>query len=86
MYPEWHFMNDISWQRQCLLSRLISVRGVCPQCVEQLSEVQAGLQDSVKELTKSRKKYQETEVLAQAVREKAELEAKYVLLLLLLLV
>ncbi|KAG7279251.1 hypothetical protein CRUP_010867 [Coryphaenoides rupestris] len=46
------------------------------KCVEQLSEVQAELQESVKELTKSRKKYQETEVLAQAVREKAELEAK----------
>ena len=47
------------------------------QCVEQLTEVQAGLQESVKDLSKSRKKYQETEVLAQAVREKAELEAKY---------
>ena len=57
------------------------------QCVEQLTEVQAGLQESVKDLSKSRKKYQETEVLAQAVREKAELEAKYAsppLLLLLL--
>ncbi|XP_030217434.1 F-BAR and double SH3 domains protein 2 isoform X2 [Gadus morhua] len=46
------------------------------KCVEQLTEVQAGLQESVKDLSKSRKKYQETEVLAQAVREKAELEAK----------
>ncbi|CAL8268241.1 unnamed protein product [Merluccius merluccius] len=46
------------------------------KCVEQLTEVQAELQESVKDLTKSRKKYQETEVLAQAVREKAELEAK----------
>ena len=51
------------------------------QCVEQLTEVQAGLQESVKDLSKSRKKYQETEVLAQAAREKAELEAKYALLL-----
>ena len=39
--------------------------------------VQAELQDSVKELTKSRKKYQEAETMAQAVREKAELDAKY---------
>ncbi|KAJ3589682.1 hypothetical protein NHX12_010525 [Muraenolepis orangiensis] len=46
------------------------------KCVEQLTEVQAELQESVKDLTKSRKKYQETEVLALAVREKAELEAK----------
>lgn len=38
---------------------------------------QAELQDSVKELTKSRKKYQEAETMAQAVREKAELDAKY---------
>lgn len=39
--------------------------------------VQAELQESVKELTKSRKKYQEAETMAQAVREKAELDAKY---------
>lgn len=39
--------------------------------------VQAELQESVKELTKSRKKYQEAELMAQAVRDKAELEAKY---------
>lgn len=38
--------------------------------------IQAELQDSVKDLTKSRKKYQEAETMAQAVREKAELEAK----------
>ena len=31
----------------------------------------------MKELTKSRKKYQEAETMAQAVREKAELDAKY---------
>lgn len=46
------------------------------KCLDQLTEVQAELQDSVKELTKSRKKYQEAETMAQAVREKAELEAK----------
>lgn len=48
----------------------------CPQCIEQLTVVQAELQESVKELTKSRKKYQEAETMAQAVREKAELDAK----------
>lgn len=46
------------------------------KCVDQLTAVQAELQDSVKDLTKSRKKYQECEVLAQAVRDKAELDAK----------
>lgn len=49
----------------------------CHQCIEQLTVVQAELQESVKELTKSRKKYQEAETMAQAVREKAELDAKY---------
>lgn len=48
---------------------------VC-QCIERLMSIQAELQDSVKDLTKSRKKYQEAETMAQAVREKAELEAK----------
>jgi len=47
-----------------------------PQCIDQLAVVQAEVQDSVKELTKSRKKYQEAETMAQAVREKAELDAK----------
>ncbi|KAM9333307.1 F-BAR and double SH3 domains protein 2-like [Pholidichthys leucotaenia] len=46
------------------------------KCIEQLTMVQAELQESVKELTKSRKKYQEAETMAQAVREKAELDAK----------
>uniref|UniRef100_A0A1A8QSN1 FCH and double SH3 domains 2 n=1 Tax=Nothobranchius pienaari TaxID=704102 RepID=A0A1A8QSN1_9TELE len=46
------------------------------KCIEQLTVIQAELQDSVKELTKSRKKYQEAEMMAQAVREKTELEAK----------
>uniref|UniRef100_A0A8C9YHD4 FCH and double SH3 domains 2 n=1 Tax=Sander lucioperca TaxID=283035 RepID=A0A8C9YHD4_SANLU len=46
------------------------------KCIEQLTVVQAELQGSVKELTKSRKKYQEAETMAQAVREKAELDAK----------
>ncbi|XP_072317960.1 F-BAR and double SH3 domains protein 2-like, partial [Eucyclogobius newberryi] len=46
------------------------------KCMEQLTEIQAELQESVKELTKSRKKYQEAQTMAQAVRDKAELEAK----------
>ncbi|XP_058268282.1 F-BAR and double SH3 domains protein 2 [Hemibagrus wyckioides] len=46
------------------------------KCIEQLTRVQAELQDTVKDLTKSRKKYQETEQMAQAVREKADMEAK----------
>ncbi|CAJ1063390.1 F-BAR and double SH3 domains protein 2-like [Xyrichtys novacula] len=46
------------------------------KCIDQLMVVQAELQDSVKELSKSRKKYQEAETMAQAVREKAELDAK----------
>ncbi|XP_014912298.1 F-BAR and double SH3 domains protein 2-like [Poecilia latipinna] len=46
------------------------------KCIEQLTVIQAELQDSVKELSKSRKKYQEAETMAQAVREKTELEAK----------
>uniref|UniRef100_A0A7N8YCB2 F-BAR and double SH3 domains protein 2-like n=1 Tax=Mastacembelus armatus TaxID=205130 RepID=A0A7N8YCB2_9TELE len=46
------------------------------KCIDQLTMVQAELQESVKELTKSRKKYLEAETMAQAVREKAELDAK----------
>nr|XP_061818744.1 F-BAR and double SH3 domains protein 2-like isoform X2 [Nerophis lumbriciformis] len=46
------------------------------KCIEHLTTIQAELQESVKDLTKSRKKYQEAETMAQAVREKAELEAK----------
>ncbi|XP_054612002.1 F-BAR and double SH3 domains protein 2-like isoform X1 [Dunckerocampus dactyliophorus] len=46
------------------------------KCIEQLTTIQAELQESVKDLAKSRKKYQEAETMAQAVREKAELEAK----------
>uniref|UniRef100_A0AAZ3PSI3 FCH and double SH3 domains 2 n=1 Tax=Oncorhynchus tshawytscha TaxID=74940 RepID=A0AAZ3PSI3_ONCTS len=46
------------------------------KCIDQLMLVQAELQDSVKELAKTRKKYQETETMAQAVRDKAEQDAK----------
>lgn len=37
---------------------------------------QAELQESVKEVMKSRKKYQEAETVAQAIREKAEVDAR----------
>ncbi|KAJ8347795.1 hypothetical protein SKAU_G00263840 [Synaphobranchus kaupii] len=46
------------------------------KCIDQLTCVQMELQDTVKDLTKSRKKYTEAEQVAQAVREKADLEAK----------
>ncbi|XP_077447639.1 F-BAR and double SH3 domains protein 2-like isoform X2 [Stigmatopora argus] len=46
------------------------------KCTERLSAIQAELQDSVKDLSKSRKRYQEAETTAQAVRDKADLEAK----------
>lgn len=49
------------------------------QCCEQLARAQADLQVTIRDLTKTRKTYQEAEQTAQAVREKAEMEAKYVL-------
>lgn len=48
----------------------------CHQCTDQLMAVQAELQDSIKEVMKSRKKYQEAETMAQAVREKADMDAR----------
>uniref|UniRef100_A0A674N038 FCH and double SH3 domains 2 n=1 Tax=Takifugu rubripes TaxID=31033 RepID=A0A674N038_TAKRU len=44
--------------------------------VDQLSCIQAELQESVKELVKAKKKYYECEQVAHAVREKADIEAK----------
>ncbi|XP_076138128.1 F-BAR and double SH3 domains protein 2 isoform X2 [Alosa pseudoharengus] len=46
------------------------------RCIEQLGRIQTELQDSVKDLAKSKKKYFELEQMAQAVREKADIEAK----------
>ncbi|XP_066541076.1 F-BAR and double SH3 domains protein 2 isoform X2 [Hoplias malabaricus] len=46
------------------------------KCIEQLGRIQAELQDSVKDLAKSKKKYFELEQMAQAVREKADIETK----------
>uniref|UniRef100_A0A8C1GPM2 FCH and double SH3 domains 2 n=1 Tax=Cyprinus carpio TaxID=7962 RepID=A0A8C1GPM2_CYPCA len=45
------------------------------KCIEQLGRIQAELQDSVKDLAKSKKKYFELEQMAQAVREKADIES-----------
>uniref|UniRef100_A0A8C2T0Q9 F-BAR and double SH3 domains protein 2 n=1 Tax=Coturnix japonica TaxID=93934 RepID=A0A8C2T0Q9_COTJA len=44
--------------------------------VDQLTRIQAELQETVKDLAKGKKKYFETEQMAQAVREKADIEAK----------
>ncbi|TRZ02151.1 hypothetical protein DNTS_014242 [Danionella cerebrum] len=50
------------------------------KCIEQLGRIQAELQDSVKDLAKSKKKYFELEQMAQAVREKADIESNLGLL------
>ncbi|XP_076184623.1 F-BAR and double SH3 domains protein 2 isoform X2 [Aptenodytes patagonicus] len=46
------------------------------KCVDHLTRIQAELQETVKDLAKGKKKYFETEQMAQAVREKADIEAK----------
>ncbi|KFM12152.1 FCH and double SH3 domains protein 2, partial [Aptenodytes forsteri] len=46
------------------------------KCVDHLTRIQAELQETVKDLAKGTKKYFETEQMAQAVREKADIEAK----------
>nr|XP_013808486.1 PREDICTED: F-BAR and double SH3 domains protein 2-like [Apteryx mantelli mantelli] len=51
------------------------------KCVDQLTRIQAELQETVKDLAKGKKKYFETEQMAQAVREKADIEAKYVFII-----
>ncbi len=51
---------------------------VFSQCCEQLARAQADLQVTIRDLEKSRKTYQEAEQTAQTVREKADMEAKYV--------
>ncbi|KAM9441635.1 F-BAR and double SH3 domains protein 2-like [Salvelinus alpinus] len=47
-----------------------------PRSIEQLNRIQVELQDSVKDLAKAKKKYYDSEQVAQAVREKAAIEAK----------
>ncbi|XP_051980756.1 F-BAR and double SH3 domains protein 2-like, partial [Xyrauchen texanus] len=46
------------------------------RCCEQLARAQADLQVTIRDLTKTRKTYQEAEQTAQSVREKADMEAK----------
>ncbi|XP_055971983.1 F-BAR and double SH3 domains protein 2 isoform X1 [Sorex fumeus] len=46
------------------------------RCVDQLTKIQAELQETVKDLAKGKKKYFETEQMAHAVREKADIESK----------
>ncbi|KAM6158377.1 F-BAR and double SH3 domains protein 2 [Rhynchocyon petersi] len=46
------------------------------RCVDQLTKIQTELQETVKDLAKGKKKYFETEQMAQAIREKADIEAK----------
>lgn len=46
--------------------------------MDQLTKIQTELQETVKDLAKGKKKYFETEQMAHAVREKADIEAKYV--------
>ncbi|XP_043927080.1 F-BAR and double SH3 domains protein 2 [Protopterus annectens] len=46
------------------------------KCMEQLMRIQVELQDTVKDLSKSKKKYFETEQMAHTLREKADIEAK----------
>lgn len=52
------------------------------QCIDQLTKIQAEFQETVKDLAKSKKKYFELEQMAHAAREKADLEAKCVLIFL----
>ncbi|XP_042543424.1 F-BAR and double SH3 domains protein 2 isoform X1 [Dipodomys spectabilis] len=46
------------------------------RCVDQLTKIQTELQETVKDLAKGKKKYFETEQMAHAIREKADIEAK----------
>ncbi|XP_008068245.1 F-BAR and double SH3 domains protein 2 [Carlito syrichta] len=46
------------------------------RCMDQLTKIQTELQETVKDLAKGKKKYFETEQMAHAVREKADIEAK----------
>lgn len=65
----------------CKKNLIFSFLNAFLQCVDQLTRIQAELQETVKDLAKGKKKYFETEQMAQAVREKADIEAKYVFLM-----
>lgn len=60
-------------------TKIIVIELFILQCVDQLTKIQTELQETVKDLAKGKKKYFETEQMAHAVREKADIEAKYVL-------
>lgn len=60
----------------CLLSLKQLSFPALSQTIDQLSGIQAELQESVKELAKAKKKYYDCEQVAHAVREKADIEAK----------
>lgn len=60
-------------------NKIIIIELFILQCVDQLTKIQTELQETVKDLAKGKKKYFETEQMAHAVREKADIEAKYVL-------
>lgn len=72
LYCEWYLTAPLL----CLLLSVPLRLFIALQCIEQLGRIQAELQDSVKDLAKSKKKYFELEQMAQAVREKADIEAK----------
>lgn len=65
----------------CTKKVILSFLNAFFQCVDQLTRIQAELQETVKDLAKGKKKYFETEQMAQAVREKADIEAKYVFIM-----
>ncbi|XP_073404684.1 F-BAR and double SH3 domains protein 2 isoform X6 [Dendrobates tinctorius] len=46
------------------------------RCVDQLTKIQAELQETVKDLAKAKKKYYEAEQMAHGMREKADIDAK----------
>lgn len=64
-----HFMTHVCMSKQLALFS-------SSQIIDQLSCIQAELQESVKELAKAKKKYYDCEQVAHAVREKADIEAK----------
>lgn len=65
---------DSCWSDLSLTTCLFSF--FSSQTIDQLSGIQAELQESVKELAKAKKKYYDCEQVAHAVREKADIEAK----------
>uniref|UniRef100_A0AAZ3NQF4 F-BAR and double SH3 domains protein 2 n=1 Tax=Oncorhynchus tshawytscha TaxID=74940 RepID=A0AAZ3NQF4_ONCTS len=70
-----NYKNEISDPAKTV--RLYKEQQLNKVCViEQLNRIQVELQDSVKDLAKAKKKYYDSEQVAQAIREKADIEAK----------